>query len=785
MRAAPALTVLAVLAGGLFGQTTRPAAPRTPPGASDGEEDVLAAESFRNSAVEMACSTSAAPGRAGRLVVLSRFAERLVPGDWRTNRLLADIYLARADGDAEARALAAYLKAFPGDCARYLRWVTLRLGGMQTADQRAGLLESLVDRKDVSPAIRAEVAVMLARLRNGQGRTPEAVAAARRAVQLDPYGPSGLAIWAALEKPSTVTGRLDLRLRLLRGEPRAAAEAWEVALQLGKLGLYEAAMRFFDHAWPDADPAKAPAGNVSEQQLLVDYCNALLDAGQPVKAVKVLVPAVKRYSRAPELSALLHEAYRAAGNDGEAQKLLDAMAKSYRDREAGGEASEAFAAEIAWFYVDFRPNYRSLIYARRATEADPNNPVYQRILGAAEMGHTEPVKGENRLKKLLGKDVFASVFLAEWYNRGTDANSAAKCRQAILAAAPLSRSGPAYRRLAALAGKRNVALSPAKDAEEAGRLVAAFDPNHLEMLREPRKFVAVDLKCVRERISCGEPVEVVATLKNIGPVGIPLGPSGLLHPEMALEVVVTGPDGQKIAKVSHLPMAVWSAPRYLPPGESLDQKVRLDVAELAGTLVQRPLEDLSLEVAGTLDPADKAGGSLPSVAVPTARIVREGLLGAFDRGSRDEWTKAYRLALGRIVRDLRRGTPARRMRAARQTGSLLAMACKIEAGRADPPRPLARTIDKLVMLSMMRAILADPSPAVRQEMIASLHHVSLDKTAISLLAPAIEDASPMVRCRLVELLAASATKGHGTIVRHLAGDKDELVRDMAKVFMPR
>jgi len=51
------------------------------------------------------------------------------------------------------------------------------------------------------------------------------------------------------------------------------------------------------------------------------------------------------------------------------------------------------------------------------------------------------------------------------------------------------------------------------------------------------------------------------------------------------------------------------------------------------------------------------------------------------------------------------------------------------------------------------------------------------------LAPAIEDPSAMVRCRLVELLAASASKGHRTIVRHLAGDKDELVRDMARLFL--
>lgn len=784
MRAGPALTVFAVLAGGLFGQATRPAEPGARASPSHNQEDVLAADSFRRSAVAMTCSASAAPARANRLVVLTRFADRLVPGEWRTSRLLADIHLAQADPNAEARALAAYLKAFPGDHARYLRWVTVRLGAMQTAEERAGFLQSIVDRKDVSRPIRAEVAAMLAELRNGQGRTPDAVAAARRAVELDPYGPNELAVWAVLEGPSTPAARLDLRLRVLRGDPRAAAEAWEVALQLGKLGLHADAVGFLNHAWPNADPAKVPPGNVSERQLLVDYCNALLDAGRPEEAVKVLVPAVRRHSRAPELRALLHEAYRATGKEEEAKKLLDTMAKSYKDREAGGEASAGFAAEIAWFYVYSLPEYRSVIYAKRAMEADPNNLVYQRILGAAEMGHTEQARGEGRLRKLLGKDAFASVFLAEWYNRGSDANSAAKCKEAVLAAVPLSRSGPAYRRLSALANKRGIGLPEAEGAQEAKRLIDAFDQSHLQMLREPEKFVAVDLKPARPGVYCGEPVEVVATLRNIGSLSIPLGRTGLLRPELALSVKVVGSDGATIGTVSGLPMVLWPAPRYLEAGEGLDQKVRLDVAELGTTLALRPLEDLSLEVTGTLDPSGETGSSLPSVKVPAARIVRMGLLGKFDSNNPDEWPKAYGLALGRIVRDLRRGTLAERMRAARQTGALLAMAWQIKSGRAEAPRPLAGKIDTLVMLAIMRAILADRSPAVRQEMIASLHHANLDTTAMSLLAPAIEDPSPMVRCRLVELLGASASKGHETIARHLAGDKDDLVRDMARAFVP-
>ena len=782
MFATCALTVFALVAGGLLGQTTPPSGATTQKDLLHREQGVLAAESFRHSAVGMICSGSRTPARAGRLVVLGRFADRLVAGEASTSRLLADISLAQADPNGEARALAAYLRSFPSDCDQTLRWVSVRLGQLQTADERAAFLQLVVGRKDLGRPVRAETAAMLARLRNGQGRTPEAVAAARKAIELDPCSPSGLAIWAAVKEPASEVERLDLRLRVLRSDGRSAAEAWEVALQLGGLGLHKEALRFFEHAWPDAEPGKAPAGNVSEQQLLVDYCNALLDAGQHNKAIRILLRGLRGYSRAPGLSALLYEAYRAADRDKEAKVLMDAMASSYKERETGGEISQTFAAETAWFYVTTlpRPNL-AIIYGERAVKADANSIVYQRILGAAELavGRSGPDKGENRLKKLLGKDTYASVFLAERYSIAADK---AALEKAVLAAAPLPRSGPAYRRLTALATRGGVRIPPAKGADEARRLVAGFDGSYLEMFRQPARFVAMDLQPVHEKVSCGQPVEVLASLRNVSSVNVPLGRAGLFRPEMALAVVVTGADGKTIASVSRLPMAIWPAPRYLRPGQRIEQRVRLDVAELSEAMAFRPLEDLSLKVVGTLDPTARTAGAGVPVKGPVAGIVRTGLLGSFDRKSNEAWVKAYQLALGRIVRDLRRGTLAQRMRAARQIGCLLAMASRIEAGRVDPPRPLSGRIDKLVMLSMMRAMLQDRSPAVRQEMIVSLHHASLDKTTLSLLAPAIEDASPMVRCRLVELLAASGSKGHKTILNYLAGDRDELVRQMVRAF---
>ena len=84
---------------------------------------------------------------------------------------------------------------------------------------------------------------------------------------------------------------------------------------------------------------------------------------------------------------------------------------------------------------------------------------------------------------------------------------------------------------------------------------------------------------------------------------------------------------------------------------------------------------------------------------------------------------------------------------------------------------------------MMVEMLKDPSDVVRAEMIASLGYVDLDKSIIQFLGgPLIEDPSPLVRMRLVELLGASGVPGQKTMVDYFAADGDNLVRLMASAF---
>ncbi len=784
MKATVALALLAAWAGAVSARAAQPAGSVYSGPSEPNQDSRLAAESFLNSAIEMTCCPSSTPARAGRLVVLSHFADRLAPGDWRVNRLLADIYLAQADPNAEIKALQAYLAGQPNDYQVRARWMIARLAGMQNVVDRDAFLRSIAQRKDLDDSIRAQALAMLADLLMGQGRTTDAAEIARQAVAMDPYGPAGLAALAQTGGPADPNASFALDLLAIRARPRAFDAAWRVGLRLGELGLREKALEFFNNVWaagaPDRQPLTVPP------RMTAQYASALLDANQPDKAIEVLKPALDRFSDNSDLVSLLIEAYRKAGKDAQAGQLVQNMAKAYKEREGSGTTPPALAAELGWFYAATQPHPSfAIVYAGRAVAADPNNPVYQRIMGAAELIGDQVKPGMARLEKLLGKDIYASILLAERYQAAGDKEN---LRKAVLAAAPLSSSGPAWRRLSDIAARNQIELPVPKGRDEALTKLKELPPDCLKMLSQPNECISIQLAPVVAddgRLLCGEPIEIDATMKNVCATDIPLGETGVMNPSMALAARLEDSSGQVLVNTTRLPMAVWAAPRVLKPGQTVTCRVRLDVCELAAAVAPHPLEDLSLTVSGTVDPAADGATRLPYFKLAPLKVLRAGLLGKVAADTPDGWRLAYQLALGRIVYDYRRGKLPARMRAARQIGSMLAFNVEVERGRQEPPGMLKGQLDHLTILSMFRASLADKSPAVRAEATLAIGAVQPDDTVIGLLSPLIEDPAAMVRCRLVETLAATGSKGNATIVDLMSNDPDPLVRQMAKAFKGR
>ena len=783
MKATVAVALLAAWMSAAASQAAQPASPALAGSAKPNQDAATAAESFLNSAVDMTCSPDTTAARAGRLVALSHFADRLAPGDRRADRLLADIYLAQSDPNAEISAMESYLAGQPDDYVVRLRWINARLSKLQNVAERDAFLRSLADRKHLDEPARAQVLAILADLLFGQGRTAEAAKAAKRALTLDPYGAGPLTAWARISDPNGFLASMGMDLRMLRGQPRAFDTAWRVALRLTGLGLYREAMGFYGAAW-SAGMADRHGANISAR-MAVQYGSAMLDANQPDKATGALEATSAMYVDNTDLESLLIEAYKSAGKATQAARLIEKLAKAYKSRETSGIPGNATLAELGWFYAVTQPDqYLSIIYARKAVDADANNPVYQRILGAAELAAGKVDQAVPRLAKLLGKDIYASVLLAERYEATGDKQ---KLREALFAGAPLAGGGPAARKLRKIAAKHHIALPVPKQRDPAQALLKDFPRDCLRMVDDPNNCVSVKLSTVGdgESLLCGDPVEVAATLKNVGAVDLPLGEMGVLNPRMALAAEVADASGQTIAKTARLPLVVWPAPRYLSPGRTITCQVRLDVCELAAALGPHPLDDLTITVTGTVDPTVDGASRLPNLTVAPLKIARRGLLGKVADDSPAGWLAAYKLALGRIVRDYRRGTLPERMRAARQIGSLLAFATRVQDSRIVPPGMLRGQTDRLVILAMFRAILSDKSPAVRAEAVASIHMVRPDELVVSLLGPRIQDRDPMVRCRVVELLAATGSKGNETIIDLMSNDPDPLVRQMANAFKAR
>ena len=83
---------------------------------------------------------------------------------------------------------------------------------------------------------------------------------------------------------------------------------------------------------------------------------------------------------------------------------------------------------------------------------------------------------------------------------------------------------------------------------------------------------------------------------------------------------------------------------------------------------------------------------------------------------------------------------------------------------------------------MTKAFLRADEPVVRAEMLLALHNVDLDSKIISLTARCIEDPSPLVRMRLIELLVVKKTPGYKTILTYLSYDRNRFVKEMTKAL---
>ncbi len=736
------------------------------------DEDRLSAGSLAHEARSLwHMRAGSAPARVGRTLALLQYAQRLDPSGEEANRQLIDLYEGLGDLKSAAAAAGTCVEVSPGDYACGVRWIHLTLQDLNTADKRIGFLKSVADNEKLSGGIRAAAAVGLCKIYQGQGLKQDARLAAEQALRFDAHEPAALQMRAQIAKRTAPDEVLESALTAFGSDPRSMYTAGELAKLLQDAGLYDNALIFYEHAFAIAEATSPPDDET--ESLLVGYFNAMLDAGRAEKAVTFFTPHLKRYSRSLKLLGLMVEACRSVGKDDQAATHVETMSGIYKPiASPGAKLSGTAAAELAWFNLVFQSRPADAIqWAQSAALSEGDNLYVQRVLGAAELAVGRAGEGTKRLERLIEKDPYAAAVLAGYYYQNDKAEDGAK---ALLQAGGNIRTGPAWRALKAVAAEHNVKLPPVPYADRMRNALSKLPAHLLDMGRYPERFVSVKLIAPKTRAAPGEPVTVTVVVENISKHPVPVGLEGLFNPSLFLSVSVEGPVK---ADLPNLTLLTLPAPKYLAQAQKVSQTVRVDVGEIEELLAAYPLAEMKLTVQALLDPLQddkKMFSSAPGITIDPVTIYRAPLFDVSGGG------QSAQLALGYIVRDLKQGSPVEQMRAARQTASLLGYVSRSEVGKEKAVLP--EVLTRPILMSMTKAFLEARSSVVRAEMLAALRHVDLDSQIISLMAPRIQDASSLVRMRLIELLAAKRTRGHRTLLDYFAADGDEMVREMTKAL---
>ncbi len=775
MRRSLAAVVLATIVGSLWAQAEMTEPAETPEFVS-----ALAADSLVNSAGSL-LTTPGAQNRGARLVALAEFARELDPRNVDACRVLADVYLIQGDSAGAAEMLRICVDASPSDSGLWMQWMASSLFALQTAEDRLEFLDSVVRDETLPRSVRAEATVQYVEVLIGHGQQAEAEGLFANALKLDPYHAGALQGWVEMQGSISVVDSANVMFRTLRGSPLDANVAHDLGVLMGEMGLWRDSLKFFDHAWAlavrDMGIEAIPAIWAAE------YANALVDAGQLQRVVDIFTPLLEQYPNSVDILSLLAEANLGLGLEGEAMQLVESIEKVYGIESDGDLTS--YDIEKAMFYLTTKPNTRLAdVHAKAAlqnvdAEVREASAVLQRILGGAELRAGSVDSGVARLRRVQGVDIYASVFLAAHHFAAGEIGLG---QQAILTGSKVSRSGPAFRRLEAMAREHDVSIPPVAGAAQVSRMALDFNDLYLEIGLHPERFVEVSIVPPERPFAVGEPMVLTMEIRNIGPLAIPIGPGGLFEPVAALQVELTGP-WEEPKLVTSMALVVWPAPQRLARDQVVRRQVRLDTGRLGALLAAHPLDEISVTVSGIVDPVqrgDDLSGSLANVGMSPVTVTRQSVMKAADGGQ--PGIDAFRDAMSALDAAADADSIRPRAQAARQAGALLALLARIDAGQTDAPPevPLETMRSRLVQVQLK--LMEDDSHYVRAEMVHSLILAGRGDRVL-VLRMGLTDQSPLVRLRTAELLGTLEDQASREMLFKLADDLNPLVAEMATIFL--
>ncbi len=174
-------------------------------------------------------------------------AQELDPSDLERAHRLVDIAYRLGDQGALERRTREVLRLDPADSVAALRLITLRIGRLQTIEDRLSAYARYIEAERLDPAIRSRLALDAALLTREQGDEQGFTRLLTQALQLDATNKDAAALAAsyfAERIPDDPAGKLELSVNLLFADPLDVHVHLSIARQLAQAGAFAQAERF-------------------------------------------------------------------------------------------------------------------------------------------------------------------------------------------------------------------------------------------------------------------------------------------------------------------------------------------------------------------------------------------------------------------------------------------------------------------------------------------------------------------------------------------------------------
>ncbi|HYE62327.1 MAG TPA: hypothetical protein VD997_10045 [Phycisphaerales bacterium] len=173
-------------------------------------------------------------------------AQSLAPADEALARRRAEAAWQAGDADALAAATSDIIRLDPKDTVATLRYLTTRIGAMQTADERLAAYDRAVAAQSLDASIRSRMALDAALLLKERGDDAGFVQRLKQATQLDSTNKEAalLAFTYFTQRVTDPMGRLELASNLLLADPLDVKSHELLRAEFAALNAWRAAARF-------------------------------------------------------------------------------------------------------------------------------------------------------------------------------------------------------------------------------------------------------------------------------------------------------------------------------------------------------------------------------------------------------------------------------------------------------------------------------------------------------------------------------------------------------------